>query len=64
MGRLVVIEVEGGLVSWVHGLPDDWELEIIDHDVRRSGDGDDLDYTEEEELALIERAKAQGGESR
>ena len=33
--RTIIIEVRGGVVIDVRGLPEGWEYELIDHDVEQ-----------------------------
>lgn len=49
--KTIFIEVEGGLVTDVHGIPDGYQYEIVDHDTQ--------DEDEEQELKeKLERMQA------
>ena len=50
--RTIAIEVSGGCVTDVHGLPDGWSYDIADWDEQG-------DYFEEQNERIIREAKAQ-----
>ncbi len=50
--RTIVVEVTGGVVTDVHGLPEGWQWDVADWDEKG-------DYFDEANAKLIEDAKAQ-----
>lgn len=57
--RVIVVEVEQGIVTDVHGLPEGWTYDVVDWDVFDVCETDLDGLTLDDYQAIIDKAAAQ-----